>query len=410
MHSESEQTRHRRDAGEMTGQTMKINGESSEQSSAYVRFARKLWRGRMTARRFVPTSVLAAIIYLTLQVLLHILYTQGFRPAEHAFFWTTPVFGGLSLLPVFHAVNALFIAYVAMDFLVTSCPRKPRKLVHLCSYAFTLVVLGLFHLTLFQLGQGVADDWRELVRNREARGTLRIRCVRVPAGRPAGKEAIGSELTSLLVRLGQYGELTSEMTGVPVVMRGERQLVRALRRRAAPGGLRASSIHLHFHAMLNWRNVVSVCILTRQAGFQRVVLYGPVPYGGGKRQVEVIFDDRPVKPYLDVWAMVDGLANVEVHSEMEWRRGGVPRWADGHAGDLAFDRAVAYQIGHKWLSAQWADSLGALLRALAAEYRKSAGQRSSGAGFRVRVSAGPNVPFSDITPVLLAALSVEPDK
>jgi hypothetical protein len=265
--------------GEQQGKADRVDGRGS---SAFVRLARKLWRPGTARRRFIPSSVVVAVVYLVIHRLLFIMYTSVLSAGPLAAFWQTPVLGPICLLWVFHAVNIMLLVYLVLDCAVTCLRRDQRKLGHFCAYVVAVIGVGLYQTALYQAGASMDVLYRDTLAYNRQHPSLAFRYGPMSE---VEQRRLGDLLKSALrVRIRPKGAAGNVSY---ILHRRERSgdgwKLLALETVARDGLRAALSRHVGQESLGSrcvvvsildgtWQDLVSVCESAFEAGFARVVL------------------------------------------------------------------------------------------------------------------------------------------
>jgi len=265
-----------------------------------ARIPRQAWSRFSSVRRYLPVSVLTVMAYVFLLRIMMLHWGLLFNETMFIRFWSSHVMAGVSMLGWFEVLNVVMAVWVALDFFVASRDRRRIGRGQKWGYIAALVLLGAMQLAYNHLDRA-ADYLRVLtVLDDHAHPSLMLRIP--PEQEPNAALPMTFEQCpvglALLDRDPNWGNIYNffkwETQGPNRFKRpGDPNLFPAMdmpaemRRRAAtarPPWLLIDPTH---RSDLSWREVVEVCDVAFDAGFERVFLRDSKPrsqaWGGSRR-------------------------------------------------------------------------------------------------------------------------------
>jgi hypothetical protein len=384
----------------------------------FLRFADRL-RDRHAARRFVPTSVVAAVAYLGVHRIFNLLYMLLFSERQLCSFWQAPFLGGLAMIAWVETINVVFIAYVSVDFFVSFRGRRARSKVHFCSYCAALIVLGGYQLVFHRLRQATDHLQVAIARDDELHPTLTIRHgepMDAATGRPL---AYGQTRTNVRIRVVpgskearytffRFAGEGDELRIMRLSTESPEQLLHELRRRTAQDGTGDLYIHTAFGGDIQWQHVVYASQQAFAAGLRRVILTGvflrSVRIDGGRKLKGSRYFAEVVPTGLSAAATHDERAS-EARTPLlvqVWCEGEEPHALGAPAGvdpnSPGYGRAMWYEIDWRPFDPSDAERLSEFLAQHAAK-RRVVGSTE----FSIGIRAATYTEYEDIVPIIAAA-------
>ena len=396
-------------------------------------FARNVWRPGSEARRFIPTSVALAVVYLGVHRVLNLLCALLLGTGPFVAFWRTPVVGPVSLLGLCQAVNALFIVYLAIDLASTCRRRGRRKLPHCCAYVAALITVGAFQFALHQAGAAADVLEEDILAYHRQHPSLAIRYGPLPE-RARGelddlwrgavgvrvRHGAGDEVSFALCRFEPNGD---RWTAVPFSRVDSEQLPKALRGLVRQRGANNARAVVSVTAG-TWQDLVSTCESAFEAGFRRVVLaaafhrrfrtdVGEAGFPAATGLAEVVASRLPVTSRGDLGTLAKNstiLVRAMTKDEYEYeqfRSGGGPIivWEGPfEAAPSGPDRAFACRVG---MASVDPDDVEGLSDHLAWERRSIRGD--GGGATIVMIQAARQIRCGDLMPTIAATVLEKED-
>lgn len=138
--------------GYLAGKRLKPSRRTRTFLANGSRTPRKVWPRLSSMRRYLPVSVLTAMVYVHFMRLM-LLWVLNFD--ETILFWRSRIVGGVSMLEWFELLNIAYIVWVALDFFVALRDRRRPGLGQKLGYVFALILLALLQVAYNHLDHAI---------------------------------------------------------------------------------------------------------------------------------------------------------------------------------------------------------------------------------------------------------------
>ncbi len=404
------------------------------------RIPRPVWPRLSSMRRYLPVSVLTAMVYVFWFRIMFLYWVLVFNETMFIRFWSRRVMAGVSMLGWFKLLNVVFIVWIVLDFFVASRDRRKIGRGQKVGYVAALVLLGAMQLMYDRLDYACDYLYRLAVSDDHAHPSLMLRIP--PAQVPGEDQPMTFEQCPVGLLLdtdpncnnmhfclffnweetapNQFKRRAIQQSYLVDEMSAE------MRRRAAQANPRWLMIDLTPRSQFTWSEIVDFCSEAFEAGFERVFLndrqfrrhacFGTPPPNMKMGRFFSVAEVLPVQPtgwrqgigpeyagkgLVRVWAC-RGIADSPWHLPHEQPGTPVPReiriWSgpERHLNHYVVDSEGWPSWGRVWFGREEEPKRLEAAISREAKWRSDMGQRD----LALWIWANGRVPYKEIAPIV----------